>query len=80
MVGRDFIVQAHWDAEAKVYWAESDDVPGLATEAATFEELVANVRELVPELLRLNNHPRAHDDELPFRVTIDRQETLRLPA
>lgn len=47
-------VRAHWDDEAKVWWAESDDVPGLVAEAATFDELVENVREVTPDLLELN--------------------------
>jgi predicted RNase H-like HicB family nuclease len=80
MVERSFTLRAHWDSDAKVYWAESDDVPGLVTESATFDQLVANVMELVPELLRLNDHPRARDAELPIQVTIDRQEILRLSA
>jgi len=47
-------VRAHWDDEAQVWWAESDEVPGLATEAATFEQLDENVRAIAPELLVLN--------------------------
>ena len=27
-------VLAHWDDDAKVWWAESDEVPGLASEAS----------------------------------------------
>ena len=30
-----FIVQAVWDAEAKVWVAQSENIPGLATEADT---------------------------------------------
>ena len=44
-------VQADWDPEANVWVATSDDVPGLATEAATIEELTARLRTLIPELL-----------------------------
>jgi predicted RNase H-like HicB family nuclease len=47
-------VRAHWDEEACVWWAESDEVPGLATEAPTFEQLDENVRSIAPELLALN--------------------------
>jgi hypothetical protein len=49
-----FDVRAHWDAEAQVWWADSDQIPGLATEAATLEQLDENVRLIAPELLRLN--------------------------
>ncbi|MGB0563884.1 MAG: DUF1902 domain-containing protein [Spirulinaceae cyanobacterium] len=47
-------IQAMWDAEAQVWVATSDDVPGLATEAETIETLTQKLRAMVPELLRLN--------------------------
>ncbi len=47
-------VQADWDAEANVWVATSDDVPGLATEAATIEDLTARLRSIIPELLEAN--------------------------
>jgi hypothetical protein len=47
-------VRAHWDADANVWWAESDDVPGLASEAPTFDQLDESVRSIAPELLFLN--------------------------
>jgi predicted RNase H-like HicB family nuclease len=49
-----FEVRAHWDAKAGVWWAESDDIPGLVTEAQSFDELVGNVCALIPDLLELN--------------------------
>jgi hypothetical protein len=48
------VVLAQWDDEAKVWFATSEDVPGLVTEAASFEVLRVKLRELVPELLRDN--------------------------
>ncbi|MGC8968101.1 MAG: DUF1902 domain-containing protein [Thermus sp.] len=47
-------VQASWDGEAGVWVAESQDVPGLATEAPTLEELLAKLAVMVPELLEEN--------------------------
>jgi predicted RNase H-like HicB family nuclease len=47
-------IRAEWDSEAGVWVAESDDVPGLVTEADTLERLVERLRVLVPELLELN--------------------------
>ena len=43
-----------WDADVGVWVAESEDVPGLATEADTLETLSEKLRDLVPELLQLN--------------------------
>ena len=51
---REHIIKADWDGEAGVWVATSDDVPGLVTEAKTFETLLKKLRTLVPELLELN--------------------------
>ena len=44
-------VTAHWDADAKVWWATSDEVPGLVTEHATFDGLIQRVLDVLPDLL-----------------------------
>jgi len=54
MANRPIEVRALWDDEAGVWVAESEQVPGLITEAETFEDLVAKVQGLIPELLELN--------------------------
>jgi predicted RNase H-like HicB family nuclease len=53
---RTYIVTAFWDSEAGIWVAESDDVPGLATGAATLDELVDKLNAMIPELLELNSH------------------------
>ena len=54
---RDIIqVFAEWDSEARVWVAESEDVPGLVAEAPTPEELEEKLKTLIPELLELNAH------------------------
>ena len=47
-------VVADWDAEAGVWVATSEDVPGLATEAETIERLTERLRTMIPELLEAN--------------------------
>jgi predicted RNase H-like HicB family nuclease len=59
------VVSAIWDAEAKVWIAESDSVPGLATGADTLEELVEKLKVAIPELLSENGVP-FEPDNLPF--------------
>ena len=49
-------VTATWDDEAQVWVADSDDLPGVVAEAATEAELLAKLRERVPEMLELNAH------------------------
>ena len=47
-------VRASYDPEAGVWWAESEDVPGLVTEASTFEALMQRAAEIAPALLDAN--------------------------
>ena len=39
MSSAEIKVYATWDEEAQVWWARSDDIAGLATEAATMEDM-----------------------------------------
>jgi len=48
-----FEVRAQWDAEAGVWWCSNDELP-LTTEAPTFEQLVARVLEIAPEIAAEN--------------------------
>jgi len=53
-MSRNYEVEARWDAEAGVWVAESDDIPGLVAEAESMNALVEKIRVLVPELFELN--------------------------
>jgi hypothetical protein len=59
-------VRAEFDAEAKVWYAQSDDVPGLATEAASLDELVSKLKIVIPELMELNGAEMPND--FPFEL------------
>jgi predicted RNase H-like HicB family nuclease len=48
---RLIVVRAIWDREAAVWIAESEDVPGLVTEAETIENLEAKLPGLIQDLL-----------------------------
>jgi len=63
---RVLFIRAEWDAEAGVWVATSDDVPGLATEAETLEALSTKLDSLVPELLDANGYPDGPD--IPFEL------------
>lgn len=47
-------VRAEHDPEARVWWAMSDDIPGLVTEGATLEALMDRVLAVAAELLEAN--------------------------
>lgn len=71
-------VRAEWDEEARVWVATSDDVPGLATEADTAEQLVEKLKSLIPELLDANGYPDG--EEVSFELLTRRFETARRAA
>jgi predicted RNase H-like HicB family nuclease len=50
-----FTVYAKWDSEAGVWTAYSDDIPGLVTEASSWDELKDRLRTAAAELILLNN-------------------------
>jgi len=64
-----FFIRAEWDEESAVWVATSDDVPVLATEAATMAALADKLGELVPELLALNGYAVAVDSKITSRHT-----------
>ena len=43
-----------WDDEAQVWYATSEDIPGLVLEHESFDRLVEKVTLVAPELLELN--------------------------
>jgi hypothetical protein len=47
-------VEAHFDEQANVWVATSDDIAGLVVEADTLEQLRVEVLSAVPELIELN--------------------------
>src|SRR5450755_1556682 len=72
-MARPIVVNATWDAQAKVWIAESEGVPGLATGADTLEELVEKLKVAIPELLAENGIP-FEADNLPFKIEAERSE------
>ena len=52
---RPFLFRVDWDEDAAVWTADSDDIPGLATEAQTLEGLSTKLESTVPDLLALND-------------------------
>ena len=50
----ELTIRASWDDEARVWVAESDDVPGLVLESGSMDALIERLRYAVPEMLALN--------------------------
>ncbi len=74
MMNQEYTVTATWDFEAAVWVAESENIPGLVTEADNLEVLVTKLRVLIPELLEANGV--ATGSEFPFSL-IARDRTHR---
>lgn len=74
-------IEAFWDSEAKVWVAESEDVPGLATEANTIESLTDKLKEMIPELLYLNHIvPADYIGNITFELISHRQELIQVAS
>ena len=75
-------VVAAWDAEAGVWVATSEDVPGLATEAETIERLMERLRTMIPELLEANGllQSASSNASIVFELTTHRQELVTLAS
>jgi hypothetical protein len=65
-VRKVLFIRAEWDDEAEVWVATSDDVPGLATEADTLDQLTTKLESMVPDLLDANGF---HDNQdVPYEL------------
>jgi predicted RNase H-like HicB family nuclease len=71
-------IKAEWDDEAQVWFAFSDDVPGLATGADTLEELIEKLKVVIPELLVENGLIAAGTANVAFAVKAERTELARV--
>ena len=51
---KNYNIDYQWDEEAKVWIVTSEDVPGLVLESDSRDDLTGTVRDVVPELVKLN--------------------------
>lgn len=47
-------IRAEYDPEAEVWWTSDSDVPGLAADAKSLDELAQKIGVMLPDLLDLN--------------------------
>jgi predicted RNase H-like HicB family nuclease len=60
------VVKATWDPEASVWVAESEDVPGLITEADTLEALQRKLPGIIQDLLEVDGD--GEEIEVPIEL------------
>jgi hypothetical protein len=63
-------IRANYDPDTGQWWADSDDLPGLVSEAASFEALVDRVSAVAGELMLANG---ARPGPLTLEFTTERQ-------
>ena len=75
VLSMNYKIDLTWDAEAAVWVATSEDIPGLVLESGSFDALLERVRYAIPELLALNG-PSNGPVTVTFQST--RQERLAI--
>ena len=68
-------IRATWDDEARVWVAESDDVPGLVLESGSLDALIERLRYAVPEMLALNG---TDPDAVEMNIVSQRLEQVAM--
>ena len=71
----ELTIRAVWDDEARVWVAESDDVPGLVLESGSMDALIERLRYAVPEMLALNG---AEKNTVQMSIVSQRLEEVAL--
>jgi len=80
-INKTIQVRATWDKKAQVWVATSEDVPGLATEADTLEQLIKKLQIMIPELLQANGLLSEDEQtEIPFHLLSERTEMIKFGA
>jgi hypothetical protein len=74
-----YVVKAGFDADADVWFVEHTDVPGLATEAASFETLCEKIKVMAAELLEANGL-ESGSTEVPIEIIAHTTAKLFLNA
>ena len=75
---KSFKIRAEWNGEAGVWWCSNNELP-LTTEAPTFEQLVARVLEIAPEIAA-ENALAAPGEEIEVHVTVERVQSVPVVA
>ena len=67
-------IQLVWDDEAEVWFATSDDIPGLILEDESADKLIQRVMLAAPEIIELNGVEKRQE----FYFHCDRHERVAL--
>jgi len=71
------VVRIAWDEEARFWYVEESDIPGLATEADTLEELRRKIPTIIQDLLE---DERNRPDEIEIDFIAYAHDRVRIAA
>ncbi|HUX19613.1 MAG TPA: DUF1902 domain-containing protein [Spirochaetia bacterium] len=71
----EYLISTTWDAEAGVWIAMSEDVPGLVLESGSLDALMERVKMAVPELLAMNGKASA---DIPLYFKSERHDLVHI--
>ena len=74
-----YLVKAHWDPEARLWHGDSFDLPGLSVQAATMEDLIADVRDRVLDLLPPEQSAGSSAPPISISFVASRSERVARP-
>lgn len=72
------LIRAEWYGDVDIWSATSDDVPGLATEADSIENLFNKLASMIPELLAANKVDCS--SEILYEVVAHKVATTHMPS
>jgi cytidylate kinase len=76
---KEITVNAEWHEDAKVWVATSNDIWGLAAQAANLESLRAKVLPMIADLVELNNIA-VEGQDVSVHIVANLTATLRLKS
>ena len=76
-IRRLIVLRATWDSEAGVWVAQSEDVPGLVTEAESIEALEAKLPGLIQDLL---GEDEGYEIEVPVHIIAESFSRVQVRA
>ncbi|MCB8873739.1 DUF1902 domain-containing protein [Acidisoma silvae] len=70
-------IKAFWDADSRMWHGGSDELPQLAVQAPTMEDLIADVRQRIVDVLPMDQHGHRHGDPIAISFIASRSEHVQ---
>lgn len=74
-----YVVKAYWDPESRIWHGDSCDLPGLSVQAPTMEDLIADVRDRVLDLVPPEGYWGSAPPPISISFIASRSEQIARP-